>query len=1697
MDAFTKIDVLNLLEGNETILDDCEDGNELNNVGGIWFSFDDTKDQNAACKKGTISTITPLSSAAKPLKMTAPGYNSSAYALNATYKLGANYTPYNNGSCASWTNPAFVGIGTWVDDVESNTMDWRSGTGVSFWYKGPACSFQVIIKEVTNYGFHSKAIPATADWTKYTVLWGDLDQPSWAKASPHVPVKFSAQNVQKLQWQFETGTSGKPEETGVIWIDDVRIMNMPPVALTSMAIGVKSTSVLTKPLELPKGSTDTLKLEITPTPTDASYPVVFWSSSDETVATVDYQGNVKAVGYGDAVITARAKMHQNVSATFAVKVPAPKVSPTAISFTPAAYSINVGETTTLIPSFTPITGVTETGLTWKSSNEAIATVSSSGVVTGVAAGGPVTITATSTATTTVKGTATVTVTAVLPTAIAVTIDPTSIATGATATATAAVTPDNAADKSVKWSSLDPSIATVNETTGVITGVSAGTATIVATSVAASTVKGTAKITVINSVNKKPLTDSIAAANTRLTTLKLSAGSGDGQYPTSALSAYETAIATATTALGTVASDAEVKSAVDALQLETVKVLAAKITVDRSALKTAIDDAKALKSTASNNQGSGNGQYPATAVTDYQTAIDAATTVYGKAGVTATEITAAIQALATATTKLNAAQVVVIYTALNDTITTASNILSTAKFTDGNGQYPVAQKAKITDAIAVAKLVSDNKTATQTQVDDAKNTLASVLSDFRASLITVDYTALTTAISNANTTNTAVKDLIGDGDGQYPSDKYTAFTSALTTAQTVAGTTNATAAAVKSATDALTAAQKALVDAKITVDKTALTDAISTANTLIGGATEGTSVGQYLAGSKATYQTAIDKATTASQSHITTQGVSDAVAELKKATDLFNASKVTTDPTNFTILINAIKDAKDALKVTIGDEPCQYKKADSVTLADVITTSQAMVDANTASQSAVNTQAGTLNAAVSAFKPNAEASKNNLNAAISNAPGTFVGKTCGTNPGQYSAQDSTAVQAAVAAAKTVAADKCATNAAVKNATDAIANAITKFNNSKVGAVNKDALQSAITTAKPKTETDASKIAATPAPGQYAKDKYDAMVAAYNTANTVLKNELATATDVKNATDALTSAVSAFDKSLVGAVYKSDLQAILAKSKAFIDSTTTKIGTNPGQYSQTAVNALSTQYATSDAVNKSTTALQPEIDTATVRLTRSYNAAVASRVGAVDKSALKSLITSTVIPTNVGTNPGQYTSASVAALQTAIDNAKTVRDNALATATEVQQAITAINSAVSGLKTVPTDPVVVKVDKTTLSKDAAIATELLKAPVGTRPTNYNVTTTVKATLVSVLAQANATITDATATQALVDMNDADLVAAIANYKASYIPALTALDKAVLATAIGRANGINVTAGTLPGQYSVEAYQAFEVALLNANKVYAQTDATMAEVNAAAAALDNARTTLLNSQIPLVNKTALASAIDKATTKLYDEVSGNVGIVPTQYSSTDSSKLAVAINSAQTVYNDPASTKDLVDATTKSLLATVAAIKPIASADKTVLKQTIISSESTLTGTVKGTAPGNYPATTYNALVTALNNARDVVNNPKATVAEVAAANTALTTAKRNFLNSQIPATDVEDFDGISVEINENYSGAAPVIKANGAEIISTTITSVSGVVYPTVSVNATETTVETATLTQGVYYVTVKLNKGNAKVLKFVK
>ena len=120
---------------------------------------------------------------------------------------------------------------------------------------------------------------------------------------------------------------------------------------------------------------------------------------------------------------------------------------------------------------------TNKSVTWTSSNEEVATVDENGMITAVKVG-EATITATTTDGTNLSASCKVIVNPTLVTSIS--LDKTDIELEVTQTATlvATVTPSNATDQTVIWTTSDASVATVSN--GVVTAVKAGTATITAT-----------------------------------------------------------------------------------------------------------------------------------------------------------------------------------------------------------------------------------------------------------------------------------------------------------------------------------------------------------------------------------------------------------------------------------------------------------------------------------------------------------------------------------------------------------------------------------------------------------------------------------------------------------------------------------------------------------------------------------------------------------------------------------------------------------------------------------------------------------------------------------------------------------------------------------------------------------------------------------------------------------------------------------------------------------------------------------------------------------------------------------------------------------------------------------------------------------------------------------------------------------------
>ncbi len=246
------------------------------------------------------------------------------------------------------------------------------------------------------------------------------------------------------------------------------VISVQPVAPSSMSVSpANSSPVIGQTVQLSAAVLDSRGSPVT------GFPVT-WSSSNISVATVSSSGVVTAIATGTATVTASVQ-GQSASATIDVRA-APIGS---IVLTPALSSPFPRVPVQLTSSIRDVNGNPMTGLAiaWTSSDNLIATVSSSGLVTALTRG-------TATITATVQGLSSSAIVDVQPVPVgSVTASPSAstLTTGQTVQLSAAVRDvrGDPASQPVSWSSSDSRVATVSAG-GLVTAVGAGTASITAT-----------------------------------------------------------------------------------------------------------------------------------------------------------------------------------------------------------------------------------------------------------------------------------------------------------------------------------------------------------------------------------------------------------------------------------------------------------------------------------------------------------------------------------------------------------------------------------------------------------------------------------------------------------------------------------------------------------------------------------------------------------------------------------------------------------------------------------------------------------------------------------------------------------------------------------------------------------------------------------------------------------------------------------------------------------------------------------------------------------------------------------------------------------------------------------------------------------------------------------------------------------------
>ena len=160
--------------------------------------------------------------------------------------------------------------------------------------------------------------------------------------------------------------------TGYFLVDNMELV--PWIAVESVTLPYES-----KRLEIG----DELSLAATISPEYAPENTVIYTSSDETVATVDATGKVTAIAKGETTIIATAT-NGGAKATCVITVVDEDVPLTAISMA-STLALFKDEQQQLTITYTP-ENATDKTITWSSSDDTVATVTQDGVVTALKAG---------------------------------------------------------------------------------------------------------------------------------------------------------------------------------------------------------------------------------------------------------------------------------------------------------------------------------------------------------------------------------------------------------------------------------------------------------------------------------------------------------------------------------------------------------------------------------------------------------------------------------------------------------------------------------------------------------------------------------------------------------------------------------------------------------------------------------------------------------------------------------------------------------------------------------------------------------------------------------------------------------------------------------------------------------------------------------------------------------------------------------------------------------------------------------------------------------------------------------------------------------------------------------------------------------------------------------------------------------------
>ncbi|MCQ2959349.1 MAG: Ig-like domain-containing protein [Bacteroidales bacterium] len=402
-------------------------------------------------KKKTATVTVTLTGCANKIQTVKLNQTAVDITLNETSQISVSTTPLN--ACVEYVK--------YVSD--DDLIVTVSGTGKVTPKTEGETTINVIISD--GYSTIEKVIPVVISKEIVAVESVKFEETTLTK---HVNDKFQLVAIvtpenatnKTLEWTSSDEKIATVDEEGF-----VTVKAEGNVTIVATANNKKTASCLIKVSEIPVSSLDLSKTNVTITINstvelsaevneDATNKTVIWTSSNEDVATVDENGVITAKGVGSCTVKASAG---TISKTCVVTVA--HIQPESLSLSSSSVTVDIDKSEKVIAEWTP-KNATDTIITWTSENENIAVVSN-GVITGVAAGN--TVVSAKIGAKKITKEVSVLVNPMKAESIQLNAVTTVLLVNQQQTLIATILPEKTTDKTITWTSSNPSLVSVDKT----------------------------------------------------------------------------------------------------------------------------------------------------------------------------------------------------------------------------------------------------------------------------------------------------------------------------------------------------------------------------------------------------------------------------------------------------------------------------------------------------------------------------------------------------------------------------------------------------------------------------------------------------------------------------------------------------------------------------------------------------------------------------------------------------------------------------------------------------------------------------------------------------------------------------------------------------------------------------------------------------------------------------------------------------------------------------------------------------------------------------------------------------------------------------------------------------------------------------------------------------------------------------------